>query len=91
MPPLHLSDEEMDVLLGLAGPIAYGRRTEFLQAVASALAGCPQVGPGEVMEELRQAGRLAKGAREPGTGRGSTRGIETPASLEALGVDKNLR
>jgi hypothetical protein len=29
--PLHLSDEEMDVLLGLAASIAYGRRREFLQ------------------------------------------------------------
>jgi len=51
--PLHLSDEEMDVLVGLAAPIAYGRRDEFLQAVASALAGSPQVGPGEVYRAAR--------------------------------------
>ena len=35
--PLHLSDEEMDVLLGLVAPIAFGRRAEFLQAVAAAV------------------------------------------------------
>ena len=35
--PLHLSDEEMDVLLGLAAPIAYARRREFMEAVAAAV------------------------------------------------------
>jgi hypothetical protein len=35
--PLPLSDEEMDVLLGLAAPIAYGRRREFMEAVAAAV------------------------------------------------------
>jgi hypothetical protein len=35
--PLHLSDEEMDVLLGLAAPIDYARRREFMEAVAAAV------------------------------------------------------
>jgi hypothetical protein len=35
--PLHLSDEEMDVLLVLAAPIAYGRRREFIEAAAAAV------------------------------------------------------
>jgi hypothetical protein len=35
--PLPLSDEEMDVLLGLVAPIAYGRRREFIEAVAAAV------------------------------------------------------
>jgi hypothetical protein len=34
---LQLSDDEMDVLLALAAPIAFGRRAEFLQAVAVAV------------------------------------------------------
>jgi hypothetical protein len=45
---------------------------------------------GELIEEMRAAGKLAKGAREKGTRRGTTRGSENPASLEAQGVDKNL-
>lgn len=52
--PLHLSDEEMTLLLGLAEPVAFGRRDEFLQAVASALAGSAQVGPGEVYRRARE-------------------------------------
>jgi hypothetical protein len=35
--PLALSDEEIDILNRLAAPIAFGRRAEFLQAVADAL------------------------------------------------------
>lgn len=54
---LNFSDEEKDILLTLAAPIAYGRRHEFLQAVAATLAGCPQVGPGEV---YRRAAGLQK-------------------------------
>ena len=34
---LQLNDEEIDVLLRLATPIAFGRRDEFLQAVAAAV------------------------------------------------------
>jgi hypothetical protein len=35
--PLHLSDEEMDLLLSLAAPIEQHLRTEFLTAVAAEL------------------------------------------------------
>lgn len=45
---------------------------------------------GELIEEDRKAGKLAKGAREPGTKRGSTRVTQKPASLADQGVDKNL-
>jgi hypothetical protein len=31
----HVSDEELDVLLGLAAPIAYARLREFIEAVAA--------------------------------------------------------
>jgi hypothetical protein len=46
MPPLSLSDEELSLSRSLAEPIAYGRRDEFLQAVAATLGNCPQPGPG---------------------------------------------
>jgi N6-adenosine-specific RNA methylase IME4 len=45
---------------------------------------------GELMEDKRAADKLAKGARQRGTKRGTTRGNETPASLAAEGVDKDL-
>jgi hypothetical protein len=45
---------------------------------------------GELMEEERKAGKLAKGAREPKTKRGTTRVAEKPASLADRGIDKNL-
>jgi N6-adenosine-specific RNA methylase IME4 len=45
---------------------------------------------GELMEEQRSAGKMAKGARDPGTQRGTTRVAEKPASLEKQGVDKDL-
>jgi hypothetical protein len=34
---LSLGDEEMQLLIGLASPIAYGRRREFIEAVAAAV------------------------------------------------------
>lgn len=45
---------------------------------------------GELMEDDRKAGLLAKGARERGTKRGTTRVVEKPASLAKQGIDKNL-
>jgi N6-adenosine-specific RNA methylase IME4 len=45
---------------------------------------------GELIAADREAGRLARGAREPGTQRGTTRGAENPASLADQGVDKEL-
>jgi hypothetical protein len=71
--PMHLSDEEMDVLLGLAEPIAYGRRDEFLQAVAATLGELPagRTGRGlpareRAAEELRARGAARK--RQPSRG-----------------------
>jgi hypothetical protein len=54
---LALSDEEMDVLHRLAAPIAWGRRDEFMQAVANALASCPEPGPGVVYRTARELQR----------------------------------
>jgi hypothetical protein len=57
MTPLALSDEEMDVLHQLAAPIAWGRRQEFLDQVAAALAACPHSGPGAVHRTAREIQR----------------------------------
>jgi hypothetical protein len=45
---------------------------------------------GEMIEKQKATVGLAKGAREPGTKRGTTRVIEKPASLAEAGIDKNL-
>jgi hypothetical protein len=49
MPPLQLNDDEMSVLLSLAGPIDQQRRPQFLQEVAAEL------------EAKRQAGEIGEG------------------------------
>ena len=47
--PLHLSDEDMDLLLTLAGPIDQQLRPQFLQEVAQELEASGQAGgPGAV-------------------------------------------
>jgi len=48
--PLQLNDEEMSVLLSLAGPIDQQRRPQFLQEVAAEL------------EASRQAGEVGEGS-----------------------------
>jgi hypothetical protein len=50
MPSLELNDEEMNVLMSLAGPIDQQRRPQFLQEVAVEL------------EAKRQAGEADEGA-----------------------------
>jgi hypothetical protein len=55
--PLSLSDDAIEVLHQLAAPIAWGRRQEFLDQVAAALATCPQSGPGAVHRTAREIQR----------------------------------
>jgi AMP-polyphosphate phosphotransferase len=57
MPRLSLSDEELSLLRSLAEPVAYGRRREFLQAVAAALEAGPQSGPGVLFRVAREVQR----------------------------------
>jgi N6-adenosine-specific RNA methylase IME4 len=45
---------------------------------------------GETFEQQRKAGQLAKGAREKGTKRGTTRVAKKPASLDEQGISKAL-
>ena len=47
MPPIRLSDSELDAVMAAARPLAVERRDAFLQAVAAALHG-REFGPGIV-------------------------------------------
>ncbi len=53
MQPLKLSDDEMTALYRAAAPIAPHLRDEFLQAVADALAGQNEIGPGTVYRAIK--------------------------------------
>ena len=46
MPPIRLSDSELDAVMAAARPLAVERRDAFLQEVATLLRGCAEVGPG---------------------------------------------
>jgi hypothetical protein len=52
--PLRLTDAELDALMTAAQPIAPEQRDAFLQAVADALQGCAEVGPGNVFRVCRE-------------------------------------
>jgi hypothetical protein len=74
MPPIRLSDSELDAVMAAARPLAVERRDAFLQAVAGALQGYGgEIGPGAVYRVASQVQReffdppqLAAGA--PGRG-----------------------
>jgi hypothetical protein len=46
--PLRLSDSELDAVMAAARPLDRDQRDAFLQAVATALKGCGEIGPGTV-------------------------------------------
>jgi hypothetical protein len=48
MPPVRLTDSELDSVMAAARPLPVERRDAFLQAVAGALQGCEVIGPGLV-------------------------------------------
>jgi hypothetical protein len=48
MPPIRLTDEELDAVFAAARPLAVNRRDVFLQAVAASLRRCEVIGPGVV-------------------------------------------
>ena len=59
MPPLQLNDEEMNVVLTLAGPIGQQLRPQFLQEVAQELEAKPQAG--EIGEgSVHRVGRVVQ-------------------------------
>jgi hypothetical protein len=57
MPPVKLSDAELDAVLQAARPLPLELRDPFLQAVAHALAGRAEVGPGTVHQICRELQR----------------------------------
>jgi hypothetical protein len=56
MPPLRLSDSELDAVMSAARPLPVDRRDAFLQDVAALLRG-REVGPGTVHRAIEQAQR----------------------------------
>ena len=54
MPPLRLSDAELDQVYAAARPLDVDQRDGFLRAVASALAGQETIGPGLVARTCRE-------------------------------------
>ena len=56
MPPLALTDSELDAVLAAARPLPVERRDAFLQAVAAELRG-REVGPGLVHRVVAQVQR----------------------------------
>jgi hypothetical protein len=90
VPMLSLTDEEMSMLRELSEPIAFGRRREFLQAVAAELANGSQTGPGATYRVARdvqrryvlEAQRVAPGDMPQGRAR---RAAEPPRARPAFG------
>jgi hypothetical protein len=48
MPPIRLSDAELDAVMAAARPLAVHQRDGFLQAVATRLQNYREIGPGTV-------------------------------------------
>jgi hypothetical protein len=57
MPPLRLSDSDLDMIMHACRPISPERRDGFLQAVASELERCGEIGPGSVHRAIAMAQR----------------------------------
>jgi hypothetical protein len=57
MPPLALSDEELDLVMRPAAPLPRARCNGFLQAIAEALKDCREPGPGAAFRICREQQR----------------------------------
>ena len=58
MPPIRLSDAELDAVFAAARPLAVRDRDAFLAHVADQLSACVEIGPGSVAKACREAQRL---------------------------------
>lgn len=58
MPPIRLSDAELDAVMSAARPLDVAVRDAFLRAVAHELAGHQVVGPGVVHQVCREQQRI---------------------------------
>jgi hypothetical protein len=52
MPPIRLSDSELDAVMAAARPLSVDRRDAFLQEIANALQNCGEIGPGAVYRAI---------------------------------------
>jgi hypothetical protein len=57
VPPIRLTDSELDAVLQAAAPIAVDRRDAFLQQVAASLGACRELGPGVVYRVVAETQR----------------------------------
>ena len=57
MSPIRLSDSELDAVMAAARPVPVEMRDPFLQAVAHALSGRDEIGPGVVFQVCRDLQR----------------------------------
>ncbi len=58
MPPIRLSDSELDAVMSAARPLAVEMRDPFLRAVAHELQDCREIGPGVVHQVCREQQRI---------------------------------
>jgi hypothetical protein len=89
MPPLSLSDQELEIVTRMAEPVAFNMRREYLQAVAEALSQYPQaeIGVGAVHQVARtvQRGFTLHARKEAATGSGETKGYRGPRQAPQSG------
>jgi hypothetical protein len=57
MPPIRLSDSELDSIMTAAQPLAPEHRSAFLQSVAASLQSSAEVGPGSIYRAIAAAQR----------------------------------
>ena len=58
MPPVRLTDDELNAVLNAARPLAVELRDPFLRAVAHELQGRREIGPGLVHQVCREQQRI---------------------------------
>jgi hypothetical protein len=71
MPPIRLSDSELDAVMSAARPLAVEMRDSFLHAVAHDLAGFKEIGPGVVHQVCREQQRVFMNGAWPDFSRAS--------------------
>jgi hypothetical protein len=58
MPPVRLTDSELNAVFDAARPLPINLRDAFLHAVAHELRGCRELGPGVVARTCREQQRI---------------------------------